>query len=164
MILTLGVSSYILAQEKLNYKLVKEEDFSYLNCVRKGFKVVIPENTTKEQIAQIARKIYKEQKKRIPELKEFIVHFYYPDLNVHKDVANAYGSWNWGGSGKWEMSYMFLRIKQPELIDESDKTILKRDEFRKGIFITYDLIVPQDTSDKEAEKMLSNMMLLLILI
>jgi len=144
-------SNYVFA---LDYSVVEEKDFSYLNCVRKGFKVVIPENTTKEQITQIAKKIYKEQKKRIPELKEFIVHFYYPDLNVHKDVANAYGSWNWGGSGKWEMSYMFLRVKQPEVVDETDKSILKQDEFRKGIFVTYDLIVPLDTSDEGAKRIL----------
>lgn len=151
-ILALGAPNYILAQD---YKLAGERDFGYLNCVRKEFKVVVQEGITKEEIEKIAKTIYSQKKRAIPDLKETSITFYYPDLNVNKDVACAVANWNLGGSGKWEMSYTFLRVKQPELVDEANKTILKRDEFREGIFITYDLIVPLDTSDGEAKRILT---------
>ncbi len=143
-------------EEKIDYKTVGERDFSYASCVRKEFKVVIQEGITKEEIKKVAKIVYTQKKEAIPKLKEVQITFYYPDLNVNKDMANAVANWNIGSSGKWEIYCHSLRIKQPEMVDETDKSILKKDEFRKGIFITYDLVVSPSVSNKEAERTLKN--------
>ena len=153
-ILNLCTSNYVLAQKKINYKVVGEEDFSYAGCLRKEFKVVVQEGITKEEIEKAAKIIYAQKKKMIPSLREAQITFYYPDLNINKDMSNAVANWNIGGSGKWEISYRSLRIKQLAIVDETDKSVLRKDEFRKGIFITYDLVVSANTSDKKAEEIL----------
>lgn len=153
-IFNLCTSNYVLAQEEINYKLVGEEDFSYAGCLRKEFKVVVQEGITKEEIEKVAKIIYAQKKKMIPSLRESQIAFYYPDLNINKDMSIAVANWNIGGSEKWQIFYRFLRIKQLKIVDETDKSVLRRDEFRKGIFITYDLVVPANTSDEKAEEIL----------
>ena len=155
-ILTLCISTCVFAGKKIDYKLAGEKDFSYAGCVRKEFKVVVQEGITKEEIKKVAEIVYMQKKEVIPKLEKVQITFYYPDLNVNKDMPNAVANWNWVGSGQWETYYHSLRIKQPEIVDKTDKSVLRRDEFRKGIFITYDLIVPSDTSNKEAKKILKN--------
>lgn len=155
-ILTLCISSYVLAQGKINYKFVGEKDFSYAGCIRKEFKVVVQEGITKEEIEKVAKIIYAQKKRMISNLREVQITFYYPDLNVNKDTPNAVANWNIGSSGKWSIYCHSLRIKQLEIFDETDKSVLRRDEFRKGIFITYDLIVLSNTLDEEAKGILKN--------
>ena len=151
LIVLIAASIKLASRKEYNYQVVRIEDLSRRNYVRKEFKVVIDEDILNEDLKKVSKMIYKKKKKSIPEMEETQFSYYYQGLNVRKDQSVAVVWWNRDRSGTWDILVPLKERKRSE--KAGDGLRLTKENFDYGVSVTYKLVVPGGTSLSRVEKM-----------
>jgi hypothetical protein len=126
--------------QNIEFKIVKFDDLSEGDVLRKDYSVLVPHGIKKEEVKYLAQKIFDQEKKKMPQLSQAMFRFYYSDQDYKKTEPVALLVWNWEESGAWENTFSLARETGKE------KVQLNQVRLAKGDYVEYNATVSADIS------------------